>query len=424
VTAVSRAVFEALRGDVHERCFAPELRIGPPSVGAEVEFLVLDELTRTPVPLHDPQRGLLALIRTHGTANGWREARSSRGTPYFEIPRRATLSFEPGGQIEIATTPCGSASALLAALDQVVSPLRLALARDGVTLLGKGIDPYTPIEAVELQLRVDRYERMTRYFERLGPYGVRMMRQTAAVQISLDRGPDPTARWRLLNGLAPFLIALFSNSSHYAGVDTGHRSYRARCWRMLDTSRTGVASADAADPAAAYTRFALDAGDMMRLGPSGDYKSFGDWIVAGEWTDDAWQQHLTTLFPEVRPRGHFEVRSCDAVDPIYYPALVVFLCGLVYDPATAAEAAPLVAGSEDLLARAGETGLVDLGIASTVVSLTELALAGAARLGPNYVNHDDLDVARDLLRDLARRHTPAVQPNAPTRASDHAWIQS
>jgi glutamate--cysteine ligase len=424
VTAVSRAVFDALRTGIYERYFAPELRIGPPAVGAEVEFLVLDELTRTPVPLHDPQRGLLASVRTHGAANGWREARSARGTPYFEIPHRGTLTFEPGGQIEIATTPCASASALLAALDAVVSPLRLALARDGVSLVGKGIDPYSPIESVDLQLRVDRYERMTRYFERLGPYGVRMMRQTAAVQISLDRGADPAARWRLLNDLAPFLIALFANSSHYAGVDTGHRSYRARCWRMLDITRTGVARADAGDPASAYTRFALNAGDMMRVGPSGEYKSFGDWTVAGGWTDEAWQQHLSTLFPEVRPRGHFEVRSCDAIDPIYYPALIVFLCGLVYDPAAAAEAAPLVAGSQDLLGRAGEAGLDDRAIASTVVSLTELALAGAARLGTRYVNHDDLEVARDLLRDLARRHAPTVQPNAPTRATHQEWLQT
>ena len=57
-----------------------------------------------------------------------------------------------------------------------------------------GIDPYNDARAIPLQLDAERYRRMTAYFESIGPYGIRMMRQTAALQLSVDRGGEPAAR--------------------------------------------------------------------------------------------------------------------------------------------------------------------------------------------------------------------------------------
>ena len=75
---------------------------------------------------------------------------------------------------------------LVTLLDAIVNPLRSALRDQGVHLESIGIDPLNDARDVPLQLLVDRYETMTRYFDRRGPFGVRMMRQTAAIQISLD----------------------------------------------------------------------------------------------------------------------------------------------------------------------------------------------------------------------------------------------
>src|SRR5439155_15450592 len=163
--------------------------------------------------------------------------RTVYGTPGFEIPGRAAVTFEPGAQVEISTVACNHPSSLLDVIEGIVPPLRDALARRGVDLVSKGIDPLTEIEAMPLQLHVERYERMTRYFDAIGPFGIRMMRQTMALQIAFDRGADPVRRWRLLNDLAPYVVAIFANSRRYAGADTGRQSYRAHCWRMLDASR-------------------------------------------------------------------------------------------------------------------------------------------------------------------------------------------
>src|SRR5258705_2612310 len=109
-----------------------------------------------------------------------------------------------------------------------------------IVLLALGGVRYNDNEAIPLQLHRDRYTGMTSYYDSIGPSGVQMMRQTAALQINLERGGDPKSRWRLLNALAPIVVALFANSRQYARKATGWASYRAQVWRTLGPSATGI----------------------------------------------------------------------------------------------------------------------------------------------------------------------------------------
>lgn len=384
------------RDEIHVASFSP----GPATrrVGAEVEMLALDEETRMPVPLLGRQRGLVARIREHAVGAGWREVSGYGPISKFIVPGRGIVSFEPGGQIEFSSEAHSNASAVLRTLEAVVLPLRASLREQGVSLESVGIDPLNDARDVALQLPVERYETMTRYFDRRGPFGVRMMRQTAAVQVSLDRGALPAERWRLLNDLAPYVIAIFANSPAYLGRDSGHQSFRAHCWRSLDPTRTGIALIDD-DAAMAYARFALEANDMSRsLNADTPF-----WSGDGAHDDVAWQTHLTTLFPEVRPRGHFEVRSCDAIDPKYYAAPLIFLTGIAYDIASSKDAAVLAGESRALLRAAGEHGLRDPSIARTARDLFQLALTGAARLGEGFCATRDLETARAFYAEYTSR---------------------
>ena len=224
-----------------------------------------------------------------------------------------------------------------------------------------------------------------------------MMRQTAATQVSLDPGPDPAARWRLLCDLTPYLTAIFANSPRYAGRDSGFQSFRARCWRLLDTSRTGVPHPEL--PACeAYARFALAAVDMTRTDADGAYRRFGAWASEGRWTDAQWEHHLTTLFPEIRPRGHLELRCIDAVDPDLVGAALVLVAGLVYDPTATREARALMGpADEEMLNRAALCGLHDAAIADTAADLVALGLRGARALGEDVVGGAVLDSAEEFL---------------------------
>jgi len=403
VSGDSAARFARLRNAIHAESFTPAASTH--RVGAEVELLVLDNATGFPLPLIGSRRSLVELLRLHSAPTGWRELAGYGNVPKFVLPGRGTLSFEPGGQLEISSEPCGNITDLVTRLREIVVSIRAALADEGVRLESVGIDPMNDARDIPLQLRVDRYETMTRYFDRRGPFGVRMMRQTAAIQVSLDRGPLPADRWRLLNDLAPYVTAIFANSPHYHGEETGHRSYRAHCWRMLDLTRTG-AGIPSEDPAAEYTRFALAANEMSRSVAGVDNPFLTR--EADEQNDAEWRTHLTTLFPEVRPRGHFEIRSCDAIDTGWYAAPIVFLAGLAYDERSAREASILAADSRALLRAAGEHALRDASIARTSRDLFQLALAGARRLGDQYCGGAELETATEFFATYtARDRSPA-----------------
>ena len=407
---INDALLARRRDEIHAVSFSPTEESH--RVGAEVELLALDEQTLKPIPLLSGKSALVSTIRSYGSPRGWREIEGYGAVPKFEIPGKGIISFEPGGQLEFSSDARSNVSAVGRVLDSVIPALRARLRETGIRLESVGIDPLNDVRDVPLQLAVDRYETMTRYFDRRGPFGVRMMRQTAAIQISLDRGASPADRWRLLNDLAPFVIAIFANSPVYLGEESGHHSFRAHCWRSLDQTRTGVA-VPASDSALEYARFALAANDMSR-----SLEVDTPFYASDRSNDDAaWQTHLTTLFPEVRPRGHFEVRSCDAIDSKYYVVPLIFVAGLAYDPIASKEAGILAAESRALLRAAGERALRDQSIARTARDLFALALAGAARLGSAFCGDSDLEIARAFYDEFTSRdRSPADDRTIEHRA--------
>jgi glutamate--cysteine ligase len=404
------AALDHFARSVRQGLFAP----GDPGarrIGAEIEMLPLFAESRLPCPLeatpHD-SRCTLGFLRPYGAGLGWRECRSAKGAPYFSLPNGATLTFEPGGQLELCTPANVSVSGLLRETRVILDRLRSGASDAGIDLVSVGIDPSNAIDRVPLQLHSIRYVEMTRYFDSIGPSGVRMMRQTAATQVSVDGGAEPADRWRLLADLAPYLTAIFANSPRYAGVDTGFRSFRAQCWRELDASRTGVPHPEL-PPVEAYTRFALDAVDMTRRDADGLYRSFSDWAQDGKWTEAQWDNHLTTLFPEVRPRGHLEIRALDAVDSPAVTAACVLVAGLTYDVDAAKQARRLVgAADEESLNHAARCGLRDPAIGETAESLAEIGLKGASALGDQVIAGAELEEAVAFFSAWTfRRRSPA-----------------
>jgi glutamate--cysteine ligase len=220
-----------------------------------------------------------------------------------------------------------------------------------------------------------------------------MMLQTASIQISLDWGPRPAFQWRVLNALTPLLVAIFANSPWYGGANTGQASFRAGVWRRLDPARTGLL-AGSSDPAAEYLAFALGAPAILLPDRDGEPRPFRESLERGQVTQQHWAAHLSTLFPEVRPRGHIEVRSVDALPPQWYGAPVALLAGIAYhEPALEAAARLLGAPDAAWLERAGRSGLRDPATADIARELWQIALSGCEALGPPLVDDDLLDSA-------------------------------
>jgi glutamate--cysteine ligase len=344
-------------------------------------------------------------LRCVAAETGWRSATSPAGAPAFELPGGGALSFEPGGQMEYSSPPCPDSDRLVAHMEEVLEPLARSAAGRGIRLLARGLDPLTPVHDAPLRVRAERYLRMAAHYDRRGTAGRRMMRQTAALHLNLDLGGEPHLRWRVANALAPLLTALFANSPEAEGSPTGHRSTRALQWRHLDPTRTGVRP-HVSDPVGDYVRFALDA-DAFLLGHQDQpARPFRDWLERGAGGDD-WERHLSTLFPEVRPRGYLELRCLDALPLALYGAPVAVAAGVLYDAESLAAAeACLPPADPALLERAGRLGMADPEVASAARLALDLAEAGLRR-------GRVAGVARvaEVLQDFRRRFSdPGLDP--------------
>jgi glutamate--cysteine ligase len=396
-----------LLDDVRQRLFSPVKSRTPRAVGVEIELIPIHAETRKPALTRSGGTSSTAdIISRLAQRHSWLEESVENDPPSWKLRDGTRISFEPGGQIEISSTPHATASSVIDSTLALITVLKAAMATEGIELLARGADPYNDIDAVPLQLHRDRYERMTRYFESIGPSGIRMMRQTAALQINLERGEDPQFRWRLLNDLAPIVTALFANSRNYAGKSTEWASYRSHLWRTLDPSRTGITYKEPGH-VEHYLSFALNAFAMRSGGGGQRYRTFRDWMREPGVDEAEWLFHLSTLFPEVRPKEFFELRSADTIEPARLFAPVVFVTGLVYDDKSAVSATDIL-GLPDpiLLLRAGSRGLKDQEVWAKATALCEFAIEGAARLGEDYISVRHREEARTYFKTLLGEFKP------------------
>jgi glutamate--cysteine ligase len=352
----------AVRGFVEHVCF----KTGPPGlVGTELEWLVAyaDRPTEA-VPIH--------LLR---------DLLDAAGPP----PRGSTITYEPGGQLELSSPAFHGPTACWQALDADAVHVRAALAAGGVVLLPTAIDPFRPPRR---QLSHPRYDAMEAYFDAIDDdLGRVMMTSTASVQVNLDIGSDPAdrvRRWELLHTVGPTMVATFANSPTHAGSATGWKSARQRVWQDLDPQRTSVPAG--ADPVRAWSDYLLDARVMLERREGPDWRvdpgpTFEDWLDRGDGAGvDDLVVHMTTLFPPVRPRGWFEVRYLDAQPWEWWPVPMAVLTALVDDPVAAEVAAVACRGLDDWTAAARD-GLAAPGLQDAALTCFEAALSALTRMG-------------------------------------------
>ncbi len=319
-------------------------------IGAESEKLVIDSETGEAASW--PQ--IRDLIEDIATRQPWREVREN-GHLIALFGEHSSLTLEPGGQLELSGRFCPhlhcSEGDLTAHLNLVVEAARPL----GLTFLGLGVQPFTPVERISW-LPKARYGIMGPYMEKTGDMGQRMMKQSAGLQVNLDFGDEEDAIFKLRLGqvLAPLLYALFANSPFMDGRPTGFLSTRGEIWHRTDPDRCGLIPALFAEDAtlASYTEYALDVPmyfiqrDGAYIDLTGKRFSFRRYVAEG-WeghraTLADWDLHLSTLFTEVRLRPQIEIRTADALPEDLTLSVSGLLKGLFYCREAAEEAMDLL----------------------------------------------------------------------------------
>ncbi len=259
----------------------------------------------------------------------------------------ASISLEPGGQLELSGAPLPNLHQTRAefarhfkALQPVSEKLRLGFSPLGFhPLANREQMPWMP---------KSRYAIMRRYMPKVGKLGIDMMLRTCTVQVNLDFSSeaDMVKKFRLSLLLQPLATALFANSPYQEHYASGFLSTRAHIWTDTDNQRSGIPAFVFEDGFGfeRYVQWALSVPMyfVQRDGELHDLagKSFRDFMAGklspqlGHATVGDFNDHLTTLFPDVRLKQFLEMRGADAGSPAMMLAQSALWVGLLYDPAT------------------------------------------------------------------------------------------
>jgi glutamate--cysteine ligase len=326
-------------------------------VGSEHEKFVFRNGSHAPVPygLDADGRGGIQALMEGLMRFGWSGVYedSSPGPTLIGLTRGGgNISLEPGGQFELSGAPLENVHAICEEIGQHLDEARIVAGELDLGFLALGHTPVWKREDVPIMPK-GRYAIMRAYMPKVGGMGLDMMFRTCTVQANLDFASeaDMVAKYRLSLALQPIATALFANSPFVEGKPTGFLSSRARVWTDTDPDRTGMLGFVFEDGFGfeTYARYALDV-PMYFVKRNGRYLdasglSFRDFmkgelsILPGEKpTMKDWEDHLTTLFPEVRLKTYLEMRGADTAKPAGLCALAAFWIGLLYDPAAQAAA--------------------------------------------------------------------------------------
>ena len=285
------------------------------------------------------------------TRFGW-EAIIEEGKPVALKREGASITLEPGGQFELSGAPLDNVHQTCAEVNKHLKEVKEVADEIGAGFLGLGFSPRWSLEETPMMPKA-RYGLMKAYMPKVGGLGHQMMFRSCTVQTNLDFSSeaDMARKFRVSLALQPIVTAIFANSPFKDGGLNGYLSYRAHVWTDTDPHRTGTLPFVFEDGFGfeRYVDWALDA-PMYFVKREGRYldatgQSFRDFLkgelpaLPGEKpvTSD-WEDHIGTLFPEVRLKTFLEQRGADGGPWSRLCALPAFWAGVLYDDAALAAA--------------------------------------------------------------------------------------
>ncbi|MEM9880102.1 MAG: glutamate--cysteine ligase [Pseudomonadota bacterium] len=264
----------------------------------------------------------------------------------------ASVSLEPGGQLELSGAPLQTVHETCAEVHTHLKQVATVGDELGIDFLGLGVAP-TWTRADMPTMPKPRYGIMKAYMPKVGSMGLDMMFRTTTIQVNLDFSSEADMVKKLRVGLAlqPVATALFANSPFLEGKPNGYKSYRSHIWTDTDNARAGMLPFvfESGMGFEGYLDYALDVpmyfihrgghyvdmtGQSFRAFLEGKLPGYeGEYPTLADWTD-----HLSTIFPEVRLKTFLEMRGADGGPWEAICGLPAFWAGLLYDQ-TALDAA-------------------------------------------------------------------------------------
>ena len=256
-----------------------------------------------------------------------------------------TITLEPAGQLELSGAPLTNIHETFNELDEHRSQISKEGSNLGLGFLGAGLTPDWSFDEMPIMPK-SRYQIMKNYMPKKGNLGLDMMFRSTTIQVNLDYSSesDMIKKFKVSLALQPIATALFANSPFLDGNLTGYNSFRSHIWTDTDPDRTGMLPFvfDGEMSYEKYVDYALKV-PMYFIYRDGNYldvsgSSFEDFLNGDldELPNEKpniidWENHLTTIFPEVRLKSFLEMRGADGGSFESVCALSSFWVGLLYD---------------------------------------------------------------------------------------------
>ncbi|CAO2180320.1 unnamed protein product [Urochloa humidicola] len=256
-----------------------------------------------------------------------------------------SVSLEAGGQIELSGRPLETLHQTAAEINSHLYQVKALGEEMGIGFLGLGFQPKWAITDMPMMPKA-RYEILRNYFPKVGSFGLDVMFQTRSVQVNLDFSSEQDMIMKLRASLAlqPIATAIFANSPFKEGKLNGFHSFRSHTYTDMDNDRIGILPFvfDKSFGFERYVEHALDVPmyfvyrNKKHIDCTGmSFRDFMDGklpqVPGGRPTLNDWENHLGTIYSEVRLKTYLEMRGADCGPFTALCGLPAFWVGILYD---------------------------------------------------------------------------------------------
>lgn len=292
-----------------------------------------------------PKRyGITDFISKMTAEKGWYPGQPENGLVVDMQKNNASWTFEPGLQMETGGAPLKNVHQNAKETDESIKEAVEVAKSLGFGILAQGFHP-THMSKDLPSMPKSRYQALAGWFkEKNFPNAQDVASCTSTVQVNMgyQSEEDMVKMLRVSLSLQPVAVALFANSPFAEGKPTGYQSYRSHKLYKNMGGRYGFMLPVAFEEGFGFEKFAeyamstmpmlgLYKGNVFMDAKGGKFEDFMEGklsVCPGQKaTISDWQNHLNTIWPEVRLRRFLEMRGTDNGPQEMIKALPAFWVG-------------------------------------------------------------------------------------------------
>ncbi len=311
-------------------------------IGTEHEKFVYKMDSYKPVSYDEPS-GIKNILKSL-ISFGWEEV-NEEGNLIALKKDKQSITLEPGGQLELSGAPLENIHQTCSEVYEHLRQVKLVGKDLNIGFLGVGARLEGKLPS-NLWMPKPRYKIMREYMPKVGGLGLEMMADTCTVQVNLDYSSEEDMRRKLKTSfiLQPIVTALFASSPIEKMETSKFISRRAAIWFDVDKDRCGIPKfifknnlgfEDWVDYAIKVPMYFVKRNGKYINCAGGSFEKFMDGKLKQLPNERPtlldWEDHLSTIFTEIRLKRFIEFRGADTGPWRSLCALPALWVGLLYD---------------------------------------------------------------------------------------------